>query len=1439
MQQEGVWEYLSDSVDSFVQGYNVSILAYGQSGAGKSYTMGTSGPEEQNDSRLRGIVPRAATVLFEKLTSQPGPKTGLRTPQRYSTHGLPTLASPSKAAPSDKNWQLKATYVEIYNEQLRDLLVPESVPLIERAQVSIREDTKGRILLTGLTQIEINSVEDLFGALNFGSSIRQTDATAINAKSSRSHAVFSLNLVQKRTTSGFTSQQEKRFSVPIESMAMSENSVVLDSKLHFVDLAGSERMKNTGASGDRAKEGISINAGLASLGKVISQLSSKQGAHVSYRDSRLTRLLQDSLGGNAITYMIACITDAEFHLSETLNTVHYAQRARAIQSKPVIQQTTTDSDKQAIIDRLQAEVMFLRDQVSHERAGQRNVLSSDRPGQQEADLQNRLLDMQESYNALSQRHARLVSEMGKDHEGVDAASLNEALGAGASERLARSSSFAEAVEQVVMEYEKTIQSLEGSLSNTRSHLSSSESTLMERESKIAYMESITQQLQTRLHKMSERESNNDAYLHNLETQIAGATTSEEKSSTLVSSLRKELGRAKDNQTSSEDYISTLEERLAEAEQDQEIMQRELDRLEHVIERQRSIGRLDNLLADLDVIRMKEAKQAKPKVNGHHVHTSESVGQRDDSPPSPVEDERHGFGSSMSVPNHNHNSHSRSPVSPLRQDEVDDGYRVAAEQHESEIMAREPIANLDSHHVAQSNFMADKLETLTQELFDLRGEHETTQNEHDELQRKYAIALQTLAKLQDSPSEEVSDPTGSSTPQQPEHFLADAGVSAAGGQNISLSSRSLSLGSSLQEEHKTLANKEDSRAQDSTLGMAGKGQPAGTEVEALRQAQLEKDASIRELTQSYAKLHQIHQDALNQVEDLKSEVQRAQTVKPSSPLGKPMVRRKPSQDVMSAMGNVDRANRSFASLRNIALDHFETNTNVRQNFELQLTTIMTELHNRTEKTQSLEAELTAIRKDMDGKTAMIAGLTRERSALKASSNIDFSVVGRMRDQLVESEQQVRTLHESHAARESHLQSQLDKLRSELEHYQKSRDDEHQAVPGGFPETPALENAHSRELGLDQAHDYGSEVARMQQELAAWETRHNESMSSMNASEEKLLATIATLEASVQSVSSTGGSREVDTSAMSNDAAASLEHERAKHAEVVATMQRQIDDHQAAGQEHAGKLAELETSHANILKQVESDSQARDLSSQELQSHRDLVNNLESQLAAHKSTIESHEKNLESLKTQHAAVIEEHQASLVTAEKHSDEQQRSLQDKHNALIVNMEADLKKHQTAMFMLLGGAAAALGHETDSTTLHNHIKDLVNERRNFDAKQTQATNDMKAVQDELQSAQANYAGLQTKMGELRMQHEQTKAELSRVADKEQKSSRLVQELEDQLNSTFDQTRRLSVMQTEKHSQLEQAQVAKVELEKEVEDSRLKISLLEVCDNSGTKVSTC
>ncbi|KAG1079835.1 hypothetical protein G6F42_023587 [Rhizopus arrhizus] len=176
----------------------------------------------------------------------------------------------------------------------------------------------------------------------------------MNEKSSRSHAIFSVTLKQERwvpaspqssraaspvTSKLQQSKQQQRLSTTARSNATSNTEdgdwIITSSKFHFVDLAGSERLKRTAAEGDRRKEGININAGLLALGNVISALGdpSKKSTHVPYRDSKLTRLLQDSLGGSAMTLMIACVSPAESNLSETLNTLQYANRARNIKNK--------------------------------------------------------------------------------------------------------------------------------------------------------------------------------------------------------------------------------------------------------------------------------------------------------------------------------------------------------------------------------------------------------------------------------------------------------------------------------------------------------------------------------------------------------------------------------------------------------------------------------------------------------------------------------------------------------------------------------------------------------------------------------------------------------------------------------------------------------------------------------------------------------------------------------------------------------------------------------------------------------------------------------------------------------------------------------------------------------------------------------------------------
>ncbi|OAD81147.1 hypothetical protein PHYBLDRAFT_3179, partial [Phycomyces blakesleeanus NRRL 1555(-)] len=276
----------SDLVDRFIQGYNVTILAYGQTSSGKTYTMGTAPANELQDreQEVSMIIP----------------------PSRRASSS--TLSENSKAP----RQTVHVSFVEIYNEELIDLL--NQAPASERPSVTIREDTKGHIVCTGIKEMAVTSTEDVLKYLQMGTQNRATSATDMNAKSSRSHAIFTVLLKQEKWVPKW---------------------VITNSKFHFVDLAGSERLKRTAAQGDRRKEGIHINAGLLALGNVISALSEtpKKSLHVPYRDSKLTRLLQDSLGGNATTLMIACVSPTDSNLTETVNTIKYAHRTRSIKNK--------------------------------------------------------------------------------------------------------------------------------------------------------------------------------------------------------------------------------------------------------------------------------------------------------------------------------------------------------------------------------------------------------------------------------------------------------------------------------------------------------------------------------------------------------------------------------------------------------------------------------------------------------------------------------------------------------------------------------------------------------------------------------------------------------------------------------------------------------------------------------------------------------------------------------------------------------------------------------------------------------------------------------------------------------------------------------------------------------------------------------------------------
>lgn len=1395
----------------------------------------------------------------------------LRQPRGYAQQAL-----------GDRNWSLRATYVEIYNEQLRDLLVPDSTPASERTTVAIREDTKGNIILTGPRQVEINSVEDLLNALNFGSAIRQTDSTAINAKSSRSHAVFSLNLIQRRAKLEPTSAREKRYSVPLEAMTGGDTSVTTDSKLHFVDLAGSERLKNTGAQGERAKEGISINAGLASLGKVISQLSSRQaGSHVSYRDSKLTRLLQDSLGGNAITYMIACVTPAEFHLSETLNTVQYAQRARSIQLKPRIQQIE-EGDKQAIIDRLKAEVAFLREQIRSSERGNsspRRVAQvpgdrTDRQNEREAELHNQLLDAQENYNTLSLRHAKLISELAKAR-GDESSDTSEAVwqihqdGDSATDRLNRSNSFAQAVEQVVLEYEKTIQTLEQSVSSTRSTLSSIETSLLEKETKCAYVETINAQLQARLQKLMDRESSTENYLHDLEAKLDGHTSGEEKNAAIIMELRKEISRARENEASCEDYISTLEERLAESDQDAELMQREIDRLSQVIERQRSLGKLDSLLYELDQV--KDQQQAHAEPNGssasrrRSASATHSRSQSHVSRPSRQEDP---------IPEGDEEPESAESRFETVQEEEDDK-SAGTREEEADVedgledhrdVQGHPGATITDSEVegdapspAQSKYVADKLESVTQELLDLRVEHESIVLDYDTLHARYEEALRNVADLQDAYDEvrQSNRKAGdvkrdsvvsaqSNLETQPESFLSDTRSSDLKDGPRSSLSRSLSSElSSAGESAATVdtSNTDEASADDDETATTkpaastedltqAHSEQLNAELERLRALAEERDTAEKELAEKYAQLENQHNEALDLVEELKTEVSKARAIEATSPrTSTPVIRRKSSQNLM-----IDRAHRSFASLRNIAAENFEGQPEVMQSFEISLNSAMHELHSRSERIQELEADIATAKKEMETKMTIISGLTRERTSLKAGP-MDMGMVATLRDQLEQNEKQLMEIRMAHASREQVLTSELEALREAMK----------------APDSAEAQAAASKggEDAIKTQHE--ARVAELQAELCGWESKHKAALDTMASTEAEMRETIQKLECQVRDMNDSLLQAEALRTADGGDEA-TREAEK-KHANLVNLLRSEIDEYKAIISSGAAKVSELEQAHEATKKELDELSTQHAAAAEKARLHRELVSRLEEQIAAYEQAAKTHEKALQVLKDNHARELAD---VKVSEQKGYEEQVGVLMTEHAESMQKLDKELSAAREELQAVATQLAHVLGQEeVGMEALTERIDMLAADRRalaearmmagRMEAQVSELTFINETTRRDLEGAKSALASMISESSDkapssIVEQLSTVKNRMSDLESRSKKNSRLVEELEEQLQNNFDEAQvtnnRLSTLQSERNAQLEEVTAARAKLQVELDCVREEYTNLQVREEDKSTLSS-
>uniref|UniRef100_A0A3Q3N2D8 Kinesin family member 21A n=1 Tax=Mastacembelus armatus TaxID=205130 RepID=A0A3Q3N2D8_9TELE len=335
-QQDAIYTTCTEKlIDGCFEGYNATVFAYGQTGSGKTYTMGTGFDVNIVDEEL-GIIPRAVHHLFKGIEERR---------QAAQEQGRPV-----------PEFKINAQFLELYNEEVLDLF-DSTRDMKQKSHVKIHEDASGGIYTVGVTTRMVSSEAEMMQCLKLGALSRTTASTQMNVQSSRSHAIFTIHLCQVRVCQD--NETDNRVSNGNSEMDEYET---LTAKFHFVDLAGSERLKRTGATGDRAKEGISINCGLLALGNVISALGdrSKRASHVPYRDSKLTRLLQDSLGGNSQTVMIACISPSDRDFMETLNTLKYANRARNIKNKVMVNQDKASQQISALrteIARLQMELM--------------------------------------------------------------------------------------------------------------------------------------------------------------------------------------------------------------------------------------------------------------------------------------------------------------------------------------------------------------------------------------------------------------------------------------------------------------------------------------------------------------------------------------------------------------------------------------------------------------------------------------------------------------------------------------------------------------------------------------------------------------------------------------------------------------------------------------------------------------------------------------------------------------------------------------------------------------------------------------------------------------------------------------------------------------------------------------------------------------------------
>lgn len=388
-QQKDLYDQaISPIVFEVLEGYNCTIFAYGQTGTGKTYTM-EGGARKKNGEfpSDAGVIPRAVKQIFDILEAQ------------------------------GAEYSMKVTFLELYNEEISDLLAPEETTKFvddkSKKSIALMEDGKGSVFVRGLEEEIVSTANEIYKILEKGSAKRRTAETLLNKQSSRSHSIFSITIhIKENTPEG--------------------EEMIKCGKLNLVDLAGSENISRSGAREGRAREAGEINKSLLTLGRVINALVEHSG-HIPYRDSKLTRLLRDSLGGKTKTCVIATISPSIHCLEETLSTLDYAHRAKNIKNKPEINQKMMKSavmkDLYSEIDRLKQEVYAARekngiyipkDRYLQEEAEKKAMAEKiERLELQSESKDKQVIDLQELYNAQKLLTAELSEKLDKTEKKLE------------------------------------------------------------------------------------------------------------------------------------------------------------------------------------------------------------------------------------------------------------------------------------------------------------------------------------------------------------------------------------------------------------------------------------------------------------------------------------------------------------------------------------------------------------------------------------------------------------------------------------------------------------------------------------------------------------------------------------------------------------------------------------------------------------------------------------------------------------------------------------------------------------------------------------------------------------------------------------------------------------------------------------------------------------